>query len=390
MCDYINRRDTMKKNSNLFAYLFVLILTILFIGFGRSQAQFTPTEAYEDDYYQAKIESIDDVKTESLSIEGLPESFEVTTVEFSAKILSGARKGEVIKVTQKIDDMMLTKQVEVKENEKVVLHRQFQVDGEVSYIFIDHLRSDGLVYLIVFFLVLIVIFGRMKGVNTVISLAATCLILFSVYIPAIINGYNVYIITSLVSAYLIFINLILINGFSKKTWCAIIGNVGGVIAAALITKFMTSQLMLTGFVDSESGLLLNVRPDAPLDLIAIAWASVVIGSLGAIMDIAMTIASALQEVSDNVVERNFKLLFKSGMNIGRDAVGTMTNTLILAYIGSSLATVLLLISSNKNLTLLFNLEMIAMEVLQGVVGSIGILLAIPLTSVISAYLYSKD
>ncbi len=380
----------MKKNSNLFAYLFVLILTILFIGFGRSQAQFTPTEAYEDDYYQAKIESIDDVKTESLSIEGLPDSFEVTTVEFSAKILSGARKGEVIKVTQKIDDMMLTKQVEVKENEKVVLHRQFQVDGEVSYIFIDHLRSDGLVYLIVFFLVLIVIFGRMKGVNTVISLAATCLILFSVYIPAIINGYNVYIITSLVSAYLIFINLILINGFSKKTWCAIIGNVGGVIAAALITKFMTSQLMLTGFVDSESGLLLNVRPDAPLDLIAIAWASVVIGSLGAIMDIAMTIASALQEVSDNVVERNFKLLFKSGMNIGRDAVGTMTNTLILAYIGSSLATVLLLISSNKNLTLLFNLEMIAMEVLQGVVGSIGILLAIPLTSVISAYLYSKD
>ncbi len=380
----------MKKNSNLFAYLFVLILTILFIGFGRSQAQFTPTEAYEDDYYQAKIESIDNVKTESLSIEGLPESFEVTTVEFSAKILSGARKGEVIKVTQKIDDMMLTKQVEVKENEKVVLHRQFQVDGEVSYIFIDHLRSDGLVYLIVFFLVLIVIFGRMKGVNTVISLAATCLILFSVYIPAIINGYNVYIITSLVSAYLIFINLILINGFSKKTWCAIIGNVGGVIAAALITKFMTSQLMLTGFVDSESGLLLNVRPDAPLDLIAIAWASVVIGSLGAIMDIAMTIASALQEVSDNVVERNFKLLFKSGMNIGRDAVGTMTNTLILAYIGSSLATVLLLISSNKNLTLLFNLEMIAMEVLQGVVGSIGILLAIPLTSVISAYLYSKD
>ena len=380
----------MKKRTDLLTYIAVILLTIVFIVVGNRITEFTPTQQYDEGYYSAKIEQIDDVVDESYTIEGLEDQIEVTIVEFSAKILEGERKGEIVSVTQRLDELMLTKQDPVQPNDKIMIYEQAQLGGELAFVFTDYLRTDNLALLVIAFLALIIIFGKTKGVNTVISLVATCLILFAVFIPGILKGYNVYLLTTIVSTYIIFMNLILINGLSKKTWCAIIGNLGGLIAAGVITLFMTDQLMLTGFVDSDSGILVNVNPGAPLDLVAIAWSSVLIGSLGAIMDIAMTISSALQEVYENSQERNFKQLFESGMNIGRDAVGTMTNTLILAYIGSSLTTVLLLVSSNKNLMSLFNLEMITLEVLQGVVGSIGILLAIPLTSAISAYLYSKE
>ena len=107
------------------------------------------------------------------------------------------------------------------------------------------------------------------------------------------------------------------------------------------------------------------------------------------MDVAMSIASALQELAENMGKRSFWRLFRSGMNIGRDAIGTMTNTLILAYIGGSMATVLLLMAYNMNPLYLFNLEMIVVEVLQAVVGSIGILLAVPATAFFASYLYTR-
>lgn len=106
------------------------------------------------------------------------------------------------------------------------------------------------------------------------------------------------------------------------------------------------------------------------------------------MDVAMSIASAMNELSDHMQKRSFSKMLKSGMNIGKDAIGTMTNTLILAYIGGSLAMVLLLTAYNRNVLYLFNLEMIVVEVMQAVVGSMGILFAVPLTAVFAAYIFN--
>jgi len=113
------------------------------------------------------------------------------------------------------------------------------------------------------------------------------------------------------------------------------------------------------------------------------------GSLGAVMDVAMSLASSINELSINMKDKSFSKMVKSGFNIGKDAIGTMSNTLILAYIGSSLATVLLLTAYNKNPLYLFNLEMIIVEILQAIIGSLGILFAVPLTTVLSAYIFNK-
>ena len=108
------------------------------------------------------------------------------------------------------------------------------------------------------------------------------------------------------------------------------------------------------------------------------------------MDVAMSIASAMNELAEHMERKSFSRLLKSGMNIGIDSIGTMTSTLILAYIGGSLAMVLLLIAYNKNLLYLFNLEMIVVEVIQAIIGSMGILFAVPVTALISAYIYNKE
>ena len=149
---------------------------------------------------------------------------------------------------------------------------------------------------------------------------------------------------------------------------------------------MDGVLKLTGYVDENSIYLKQLN--MAIDLKAIIFAGILIGAVGAIMDVSIDIASSLSEVSSKMEKPSFGEIVKSGFNIGKDIMGTMTNTLILAYIGSSLSIVLLLTSSSHSLVYLFNLEMITVEILQAVVGSIGILTTIPLTSIIAAGLYT--
>ena len=148
---------------------------------------------------------------------------------------------------------------------------------------------------------------------------------------------------------------------------------------------MNGVLKLTGFVDENAIYLQQLN--SSIDLKAIIFGGILIGALGAIMDVSIDIASSLSEVADKMEKPDFRTIVKSGFNIGKDIMGTMTNTLILAYIGSSLTTVLLLTASSHSIAYLFNLEMITVEILQALVGSIGILTTIPLTSVIAAALY---
>jgi uncharacterized membrane protein len=183
--------------------------------------------------------------------------------------------------------------------------------------------------------------------------------------------------------------LVIINGVHKKTLCAVIGNLGGLASAGILSYVISNMLNLTGLIDQDSIFLLMINPDNPIDLRAILWSGIVIGSLGAVMDISMSIASATNELAENIENKDFKTFLKSGLNIGQDSIGTMTNTLVLAYIGSSLSIVLLMVVYNSDILHLINLEMIVYEILQAIIGSMGILLAIPITSLFSAYIFSK-
>ena len=156
------------------------------------------------------------------------------------------------------------------------------------------------------------------------------------------------------------------------------------MVAGILSVIMDHLMKLTGYLDEETLYVSLLNETNPIDLKAIIFAAIVIGAMGATMDVAMDITSALFEIKQKVPDISFWHLVQSGFTIGRDIMGTMANTLILAYIGSSLTTVLLYVSYQASLTQMLNRELIIVELLQSLCGSIGILCTIPITAFIAA------
>lgn len=377
-----------RMNRGTVIYLATVIFSVLFVLVGNLVCRPQIFNEGEEDYHRATVVKIGDITEEQYSLDDGETMVSNKRITFTAKMKSGPYKGDTVEVVQDVDDMYAYQPRDVKVGDKILVSRPgYDTEGEVNWVFIEHNRIGTIIWLIAIFLLLIVIIGRRKGISTIISLIFTVLAIFLVYIPSILKGYNIYLMTVIVSVFTIFMSLILISGWSLKTLCAISGNVMGIAISGILAVVMSNILGLTGMIDEDYVLLTLM--DTPVNLRAVLWGGVCIGALGAIMDVAMSIASAMKELNDTMSDKSFFRMLRSGMNIGRDAIGTMTNTLILAYIGGALATVLLLVAYNKNMYYLFNMEMIMAEILSAIVGSIGILAAVPATAIISAYVFNR-
>lgn len=180
--------------------------------------------------------------------------------------------------------------------------------------------------------------------------------------------------------------LSLVSGPSKKKPGSGAGLCGGVAVAGILSVVMDKLMKLTGYLNDETMYVSLLNEANPIDLKGIVFAAIVIGAMGATMDVAMDISSSLFEIHRKVPEISYSHLVQSGFTIGRDIMGTMANTLILAYIGSSLTTVLLYASYQASLSQLLNRELIIVELLQALSGSIGILCTIPISAFIASAL----
>lgn len=377
------------KNKDMLVYVATIFVSILIIIVGNNIFTSYNIESHDDtEFYRAIILSIDDiVETEVLTYF---EAFDLRSINFTARITNGEQRGNIISGVQDINSMFVMQAREVSQGARIlIMPIDSMMDSDPEWIFIDYNRTNTLIWLCVAFFILVLVIAGKKGIDTIVSLVLLFLIIFLVYVPSILSGFNIYISTILVSTFIIVMNLLLINGANKKTLCAVLGNLGGIIVAGLLAYFMNNILHFTGFIDEHYVHLSLVNPDNPLNLIAIAWSGMVLGSLGAIMDVSMTIASSMNELSAHIKEKTFIKMINSGMNIGRDVIGTMANTLILAYMGGSLALVLLIMVNTQDMAYLFSMEMIAVQIVKSVIGSMGILFTVPFTAIISAYVYNK-
>jgi uncharacterized membrane protein len=309
-------------------------------------------------------------------------------ITFTARLISGKENGREITALQTIDPFSGASLKEVEAGDKVVLYKLNNSDTGSDWVLAEYLRTNILLVLGIIFFVLLLVFGRFKGFNTIVSLIFTFAAIFAVFIPAVLQGFNIYLWSIITCLFIICMTLLIVYGPSKKSLAAGIGCMVGILVSGILTTSMDKLLKLTGLVNEESMYLTRINPKHPIDLKAIIFAAILIGAIGAIMDVSMSIAASLAELQEKLEYTPFSLLVKSGMSIGKDIMGTMANTLILAYIGSSLSLVLLLVSYNSSLLELLNKEMIVVEILQALIGSIGILFTMPLTSVVCGYLYT--
>lgn len=368
------------KSSGIIVYIGVIIFSALFIYFGNDIATSEYTllqgEGVDKTYSAVVTEVLQTIPYDYGNDMGGSNTY------FKAKLSSS---NEEVTAKQTVDDYDAVPYKIVEKGDKVLLG----IGSEDSYEFSEYIRSNYLILLGVAFVLLLLFFGRSKGFNTLISLTFTCLAVFAVFVPAVISGQNIYIWTVIICIYIIAMTLLVVNGFNKKSLTAAIGCTGGVCIAGLLTVLMNSVLGLSGILDESTFSLTTVNPEHPIDLLAIIFASITIGSMGAVMDVSVDISASLHEIRLKVEDINPKELFKSGMTIGRDLMGTMANTLVLAYIGSSLATTVLLVVFNGSLIELFNKERVIVEIMQALIGSIGILLTIPFTAFIASILYKN-
>ena len=303
--------------------------------------------------------------------------------ELEIQILSGDHKDEIMTVTNYMSALF---NVDVQQGDRIIV--RIMTDENGSYYASVFNYDRGIVlggFLLIFFILLGALGGK-KGLGALAGLLLTLGCIWFILIPCLLRGVPAIPVTIAVSAVSAAAGLIFLNGYSKKTFCAVCGCVGGVLVSGIAAAVVGSLSPMNGFNMQEAENLILYGADQGLKVSGLLVCGVLISALGAVMDVALGIASSVWEMKEQNPDASVGSLFRSGMQIGKDAMGTMANTLILAFAGSSLNMLILVQTYNIPFLQLINTDSIALEVVQSVAGSIGILLTVPLVAFISARL----
>ena len=306
--------------------------------------------------------------------------------ELEIQILSGDHKDEIMTVTNYMSALF---NVDVQQGDRIIV--RIMTDENGSYYASVFNYDRGIVlggFLLIFFILLGALGGK-KGLGALAGLLLTLGCIWFILIPCLLRGVPAIPVTIAVSAVSAAAGLIFLNGYSKKTFCAVCGCVGGVLVSGIAAAVVGTLSPMNGFNMQEAENLILYGADQGLKVSGLLVCGVLISALGAVMDVALGIASSVWEMKEQNPDASVGSLFRSGMQIGKDAMGTMANTLILAFAGSSLNMLILVQTYNIPFLQLINTDSIALEVVQSVAGSIGILLTVPLVALISARLMAR-
>ncbi len=310
-----------------------------------------------------------------------------TVQDVKVKILEGKNKDEKFSATYVLTYDLDNKIVGYKLREgNTVFVGVSEENGNVKVTIQDIVREKYLIGLVVFFFASILLIGRKKGLKSIIGLVITILAIFFILVATIFKGYNAILVSIGTSFLIIVLTFAIIGGWNKKTLSAALGTLGGVVLAGVIASITGYLAQLSGAGKEEAIMLSVVSKDVVFNFRELLFAEIIVSALGACMDVGMSISSSLSELKMKNPSMTGKELFKSGMNIGGDMIGTMTNTLILSFIGSSLVLVLLYMSSSIKFTDVINIEAIATEAVCAIAGSIGIVYTVPITAIIYAFM----
>ena len=271
--------------------------------------------------------------------------------------------------------------IKLKQGSKVILHTE--TDGENIFYSIENIsRSGVLVWLSLIFCGLLIYVGRKKGLFSLVSIVLTCFLITNLLSPLILAGVNPILGTILICLLSTAITMYLVGGFNRKSTSATFGCTLSIIVAGILSALTVKFAQLTGFNDENSMFLYATHPQ--LSFIGITISTMLLATLGAVMDVSMSIASTINEIYSIDNSKTVKELFISGMNVGRDIIGTMANTLILVYLGASLP--LLLLTSNIDLQKFINLNQVVTEISSALIGSIAIVICVPITAIVASEL----
>jgi uncharacterized membrane protein len=303
-----------------------------------------------------------------------------TTIVQEMRILlkQGERAGEVVRLDNDL--------VVLSVGDKIFVNRLLSIDGTEYYIFKDVERRGPLLFLVAIFVGLVVWLSGMQGVRAVLSLALSIGAILFLLIPALLAGYSPALTSLGIAGVILSVTLFFTHGFKPRVFITFLGTFGAVFATCVIAWVWVEWMRFTGFSDDAS-VYLNFATRGTLDLTGLLLGGIIIGLLGVLDDVSITQASVVQELKGANPQFGFRDLYTRALRVGRDHVGSLVNTLALAYAGAALPLLLLLSYSESSMYSLMNQEVLAAEVLRIVVGSIGLVLAVPLTTAMAAWYF---
>ena len=301
------------------------------------------------------------------------------------KILSGNLKGEILDSTSFAGYLY---GADCTVGMKVIASIS-EYEGSATATVYSYDRSNIIYIFVGLFLLMLWAIGGKKGFKSAIGLVFTFICIIYLFLPMLYKGYSPFLSAVVVIILITIVSLYLIDGISKKSIAAMLGTIIGVIIAGICAAGFGHIAKISGYNVSEVEELVFIANNTDLKVGGILFAAILIASLGAVMDVSMSIASTLNEIySHNNIGK--KELFKSGINVGRDMMGTMSNTLILAFTGGSINTLILNYAYALRYNQVINMYEVGIEIMQGVSGSIAIILSVSLVSIVSACLLTFE
>ncbi|MEW6564261.1 MAG: YibE/F family protein [Spirochaetota bacterium] len=359
-------------------FTFVLSIVVFFIPTGFS----SPYPEGSSQWAKARVLQTDNstVKTIGPSKHG--------SQQLELKLLSGSFKGRHVSATNNLlGKKELDKLFSPGDMAFVVVDLNAE-HTDIAYVnVIDHYRLDATLVLFAAFVIVLVGFAGWIGFKALISFIFSAVLIIKVLLPLMLQGWNPLFLTLLIVSILTFVIIFLVAGFTRKGLVSFAGSMGGVIATTILSVLFTNLFKIHGAVRPFAENLLYMGFDY-ISLPQLFMAGIFLASSGAVMDLSMDISSAMGELVHKHPQISRGELIKSGFNVGRHVVGTMTTTLLLAYTGGYTALMMTFIAQGVPMANIINMIYVSAELIHTMVGSFGLILVAPITAIIGGYIYT--
>lgn len=374
LCVLIGQKNWYNKNMNM--RIFRKIIFAIFL-----LAIIFPTSLKAQELIQDKTEVVKAEVVEVLSQteeEILDTGMESIAQTIRIKILEGDQSGQIVTIENDY--------IPLKEGQRFFLYHSIDgLDGRESYSVRDIDRMPVIIFFIALFVAIVLIFSGKQGLRSLIGLAGSFFVILYVLIPSLLNGYPPILTSIVVATVILFLAIYFTHGFNRVSTVAFTGTVIAVTLTGILAYIGVTFAHFTGLV-SEEAFYLNLNTQGTLDLTGLLLGGIMIGVLGVLDDIAVTQAAVVRELYNSAAHLSGKEVYKKALGVGREHVGALVNTLALAYTGASLPLLLLFSSAGNSTVNIINQEIFATEIIRTVVGSIGLILTVPITTFLAVYM----
>ena len=376
------KKDKILRISALLCFAALFILTIFLANRGW-QAGAGDQDGIGTEYETAYVvDVLADNTVSDEAIEGRLRGSKLLELE----LRTGRYAGQVVEVPNYFSAMYA---VDVKAGNTVSVRIDTAPDGSFTVSVYNYNRVPLIIGLVFLFCAALILIGGWQGLRALLGLGFTFVCIVWILLPLVLQGWPPIPLTVAIVAVTSAVGFYLLGGWQPKTLGALLGALCGVAAAAVLGYLAAELVHVSAYQMDESEGLLLARNDTGLQISGLLLSGILIAAQGAVMDTAMSIASAMAELKEKRPDIGYRALLRSGMVIGRDTTGTMANTLVLAFAGSSLNMMVLIFSYRVSFLQLMNTDFIAVEVVRALAGSLGIIFTVPCVAAITAGLLCR-